>query len=234
MPEPGVEGSAVERWFAEAGIHERAGDYAWLAERLPGRRVLEVGCGAGLGSLAILAQGAKLLVVEPLAECRDALAARLAATGRAASVTVIAGEVGTLGPEALETLGAFAPDCVVCWLAGGSAAQLAECGAAGAADPVKAFRESLHRQVARLAASLPGVAAVQIADRTAFPWHIKDTARDALVGYHRGSTFADLPFAVDRGGALFRKLDVGRWSRELQRRGGMTPVLGSLVARRTP
>lgn len=233
MPEPGVDGSAVERWFAEAETHAGSGDYAWLAERLPGRRVLEVGCGAGFGSEAILAQGAALLVIEPLAACRAALDARLAASGKAGAATVLAGSVGALDQAALDTVRDFSPDCVICWLAGGSANQLATSGATSAADPVKAFRESLHRQVALLADSLPGAAAVQLADRTAFPWQIKDTARDTLVGYHRASTFAELPFACDRSDALFRKLEVGRWSRELQRRGGMTPVLGSLVARKT-
>lgn len=232
MPEPGVDGPAVERWFAEAETHARSGDYAWLAERLPGRRVLEVGCGAGFGSVAIQAQGAALLVIEPIAACRAALDARLAESDRKEAITVLAGSVGALDNGALDAIRDFAPDCIVCWLAGGSAEQLAESGATGAADPVKAFRESLHRQVALLAASLHSVKAVQLADRSAFPWQIKDTARDTLVGYHRASTFADLPFTCDRRDGLFRKLEVGRWSRELQRRGGMTPVLGSLVARK--
>lgn len=220
---------AVERWWQEAELHARSGDYDWLAARVPGRRVVEIGCGAGFSTAALLGYVDALLVVEPEARCRGWLGERVADDRLLA---VVPASVAGLDAGALAQLADFAPDCVVCWLAGASDAQLGGDGA-GNADPVKAYREALHRQVAQLAASLPTVRALQLADRTAFPWQIRDTARDTLVGYHRASTFDGLPFSVERPDALFRKLDVGRWSRELQRRGGLTPVIGSLVARRT-
>lgn len=232
--EPADNESATARWAHEAAIHEAAGDYAWLAERLPGKRIVEVGCGSGHASLAMLAHGIELLVIEPLAQCRQLLGERLAAAGvDGARVRIVDAAIDSLDPSAHEALADFAPDCIVCWLAGGSAAQLAASGAAGAADPVKAFREQLHRRLAELAAELPSVHAVHLADRTAFPWQIKDTARDTLVGYHRASSFAGLPFSIARDDALFRRLDVNRWSPELRRRGGASPALGSLIARKS-
>lgn len=208
-------------------MHQCSGDYAWLAERLPGKRVLEVGCGAAYGSRAI-AERATLAVVEPDASCRDWL---VAAPNGEFSGLVIDGAVGDLNAAQIAAIEEFAPDCVVCWLAGGDESQF-DVSDAAAGDPVKAFRERLHRAVAELAAALPTVKAVQLADRTAFPWQIKDTARDTLVAYHSASSFRELPFHIDRADAVFRKLDVGRWSNELRRRGGLVPVLGSLVARK--
>ena len=225
---------AVDRWAQEAAIHDAAGDYAWLAERLPGTRVIEIGCGSGHASVAMLARGVELLVIEPLAACRQMLAERLAAAAiDGGRVRILDASADSLDSSAREALAAFAPDCIVCWLAGGSAEQLAQAGASAATDPVKAFREHIHRQLAELAAALPSVRAVHLADRTAFPWQIKDTARDTLVSYHRASGFKDLPFTISRDDALFRRLDVNRWSPELRRRGGASPVLGSLIARRS-
>ena len=232
MPEV-VGEPAFERWAHEAAIHEAAGDYAWLAERLPGKRVVEVGCGSGHASIAMLACGVDLLVVEPLAACRQMLSARLAdAAIDPARVRIVDASIGALDAAAPEAIAEFAPDCLVWWLAGGSAEQLTGSGAGAAADPVKAFRELLHRQLAVLAADLPSVRAVHLGDRTAFPWQIKDTARDTLVSYHLAASSSGFPFTVAREDALFRRLDVNRWSPELRRRGGASPVLGSLIARK--
>ena len=98
---------------------------------------------------------------------------------------------------------------------------------------MRLYREAVHRRVAELAAALPTVSAVHLVDRSAFAWKIRDTARDTLLAYHAATTFAGLPFAAERADALYRKLDAGRWSPELARRGGLVPVLGSLLAQRT-
>jgi hypothetical protein len=221
----------VERWRQEAEIHQRCGDYQWMAERLPGSRVVEVGCGAGFGTAAIAARGCRVAVIEPLVRCRE----WVTTAGLPAVELLLDVPVEALTDEQRDRLAAFAPDAIVCWLAGGSEAQIAAAGMPPDAggQRVKAFREAMHRNVARLAVALPTVKAVHLVDRSAFAWQIRDVARDTLVGYHAATTFKALPFAIDRAEALYRRLDAGRWSTELQRRGGATPVLGSLVARRT-
>ncbi|MCX4745717.1 methyltransferase domain-containing protein [Kitasatospora sp. NBC_01287] len=50
--------------------------FAHLAERVPGRRVLEVGAGTGKATLGLLAQGFSVTCVEPVAEMAAVLARR--------------------------------------------------------------------------------------------------------------------------------------------------------------
>jgi hypothetical protein len=125
----------------------------------------------------------------------------------------------------------FAPTWVVCWLMGAEDSALDP--SLPSAQAVQKHREGVHRQVAELAAALPSVAAVHLVDRTAFPWKIKDTARETLVLYHQATTFAGLPFRLDRADARYRKLDERQWPAPGNRpAAGIVPVLGSLVARR--
>lgn len=223
----------IVRWLAEGERHARAGDYAWMAGLVPAGPVLEVGCGGGYSTEALIAAGHPVMVVEPDAACRELARERL----QDAMPPVLAATVAeALEPARLAELERFAPLTVVCWLMGGNDADVAAAGpGAPHGKAVQAFREGVHRQVCELAARLPSVRQIHLVDRTAFPWKIKDTARDTLVLYHSATTFAGLPFTLAKTDTLYRKLDATAWPDAGQRGrvAGIVPVLGSLIARRT-
>ena len=224
---------AFVRWQAEGEKHWQSGDYLWMAERVDAGRVLEVGCGAGFGTLALARRGIRVMALEPVADCIAIAAARVRDALPPGGLAPIFLEVmaGRLGEAEQARVREFAPEWIVCWLMGAEDSALDP-----ALTPVQAVqkhREAVHRQVAELAASLPTVRAVHLVDRSAFPWKIKDTARETMVFYHQASTLAGLPFTLDRGDTLYRKLDERQWPAAAGRAAnGIVPVLGSLVARR--
>ena len=234
-----MSGSAVAeeivRWLAEGERHERGGDYAWMAGLVPPGPVLEIGCGGGYSTAALIAAGHSVMSIEPDPACRELVRDRLQAAGSGPKL-IAATAADAQAPELLAEIEVFAPLTVVCWLMGGSDADVAAAGpGASQGKAVQAFREGVHRQVCELAARLPSVRQIHLVDRTAFPWKIKDTARDTLVLYHSATTFAGLPFALAKSDTLYRKLDASAWP-DVGQRGrvaGIVPVLGSLIARRT-
>lgn len=224
----------LDYWRTEGEAYVRRGDYAWMAGLVPGRRVLEIGCGLGFGSAALVARGLAVLAIDTLPECLAACAARL---GEAAgAVTLMQADVAALTTGQLAAIEAFSPDAVVCWLMGAPAATTgAAAGDGGTA--VAAYREAVHRQVAQLAARLPTVRALHLVDRTAIPWQAKDIGRDTLLRYHLGSTLRDLPFVAERRHAQYRKLegdalDAARIRRAYPGLTGVVPTLASLLAER--
>lgn len=222
--------AVLQRWAREAAQHDRHGDYAWLAEQVPGQRVVEIGCGAAYSTLALGRRGKALLVLESDATCVGWARERLADV---APLTLLEADLFALGDAERAVLAAFAPDSVVCWLAGGdeTSPAMAESGLSPYAQVVH-YRERLHRAVAELAACLPSVNWLHLADRTAFPWKMKEVGRETLAMMHRQKTFAGLPISAEKGDALYRKLDPA----SLENRGrngppGVVPVLGALLAR---
>jgi hypothetical protein len=226
----GEPGAVLPRWRDEAEKHWRAGDYAWMAGHVAGSRVVEVGCGIGCSTQALVAAACRVLVVEADAACRAAAAERV---GVAAPVEWLAADVLAPDAAAYARLAEFAPDTVVCWLFGVPDAALAP--DLPAHQAVAQAREKAQRSVAELAARLPSVARIHFVDRTAFPWKIKDTARDTLLMLHTLSTLAGLPFSAQRGDAVYRKLDASTWpqGRHGVSTAGIVAVLGSLLARRS-
>lgn len=219
-------------WEAEGERYARRGDYEWMAALVPGRRVLEIGCGVGFSTQALGARGLAVLAIDSLPECLAATQARV--TGL--DVSLLAADLAMLTDEQRRQIEVFAPDCVVCWLMGAPAETTgAQAGDAG--QGVIAYREKLHRLVAELAASLPTVGALHLVDRTVIPWQAKDIGRDTLVGYHQGKTLRDLPFAAERRHALYRKLEDSAASLVPMRKThpalkGAVPTLASLLAER--
>lgn len=221
-------------WEEEGAAYARRGDYDWMASLVPGRRVLEIGCGVGFGTLALARRGIAVYAVDSLAECLDATRLKLAEAGLEA--TLAAAEVTALPATERAAIEAFAPDTVVCWLMG-APADITGAATTDGGKAVAAYREKVHRAVAELAAGLPGVQALHIVDRTAIPWQAKDLGRDTLVGYHGGKTLQGLPFVAERRHALYRKLgestaqfaDLRRSHPALK---SVVPVLASLLAER--
>jgi SAM-dependent methyltransferase len=219
-------------WESEGEAYVRHGDYEWMASLVPGRRVLEIGCGLGFGTQALLARGLSVLAIDSLDECLQATAQRTAHP----DLSLAKMDIAHLNAEQRTTIEQFAPDSVVCWLMGAPAAVTgAQLGDAGRA--VASYREKIHRLVAELAASLPGVRYLHLLDRTAIPWQAKDIGRDTLVRYHAGKTLLDLPFTADRRHALYRKLaenvlemaQIRKLNPDMK---SVVPTLASLLAER--
>ena len=226
-------GEFLAYWQHEGEAYVRHGDYDWMAGLVPGRRVLEVGCGVGYATQALLKRGLQVLAVDSLAEC---LAATRQRVGDANDLDLLQAELPALSAEARQAIERFAPQTVVCWLMGAPATTTgAQAGDGGGA--VAAYREKIHRAVAELAAGLPSVQALHLVDRTAIPWQAKDIGRETLLRYHQGKTLLDLPFAADRLHALYRKLgesvvDIAHARRLNPSLKSVVPVLASLLAKR--
>ena len=219
-------------WEAEGQHYVRRGDYEWMAALVPGRKVLEIGCGVGFATQSLAARGLNVLAIDALPECLAATQARVAGW----EVTLLPAEVLALTAGQRAQIEAFAPDVVVCWLMG-APADVTGATATDGGKAVIAYREKIHRAVAELAGSLPTVRALHLVDRTVIPWQAKDIGRDTLVGYHAGKTLLDLPFAAERKNALYRKIDDNSVEIERIRKShpslkSAVPVLASLLAER--
>ncbi|MCL2523822.1 MAG: class I SAM-dependent methyltransferase [Betaproteobacteria bacterium] len=217
-------------WQEEGERYARHGDYAWMASLVPGRRVLEIGCGPGFSTQALAAGGLAVLALDALPECLAATEARIAG----ADVRLLAADLAALSDEQRDQIAAFAPDAVVCWLMG-APADITGAQAADSGRAVIAYREKMHRLVAELAASLPTARALHLVDRTVIAWQAKDIGRDTLVGYHLGKTLRDLPFTATRQNALYRKLEDVAATRPTPTHPalkGAVPTLASLLAER--
>ncbi|WP_153147191.1 class I SAM-dependent methyltransferase [Dechloromonas sp. H13] len=226
-------GEFLGYWRSEGDAYARHGDYEWMASLVTGSRVLEIGCGLGFGTAALVARGLAVLAIDTLPEC-------LAATGGrpdvGAGVVLRQADVANLDSDALAAITAFAPDTVVCWLMGAPATTTGAAAGDGG-QAVVAYREAMHRKVAELAAALPSVRHLHLVDRTAIPWQAKDIGRDTLVRYHLGKTLRDLPFSAERGNALYRKLassapELAHLRRAHPSLKGVVPTLASLMAER--
>lgn len=219
-------------WEHEGLAYVRRGDYEWMASLVPGKRVLEVGCGVGFATQALVSRGLTVLALDNLDECLATTRARLAGAG----ASFLQADLLALNDAQRTQIGTFAPDTVLCWLMGAPAETIGATASDGG-TAVAAYREKIHRAVAVLAASLPGVQAIHFVDRTAIPWQAKDIGRDTLVRYHLGKTLLDLPFDAQRSDALYRKLgdnvvDIGQVRKPHPALKSVVPTLASLLVKR--
>lgn len=226
-------GDFLGYWRHEGERYVQHGDYQWMAAQAPGQRILEIGCGLGFGTEALLKRGARVLALDTLPACLAATQERVAGQGEA---TLLAADVTALDVDLHQQIEAFAPETVVCWLMG-APASVTGAAAHDGGRAVIAYRERIHRAVAELAAASPTVQALHLVDRTAIPWQAKDIGRDTLVAYHLGKTLLDLPFTANRAQASYRKLEEKAVSMAQARimtpaMKGVVPTLASLVAER--
>jgi SAM-dependent methyltransferase len=220
-------------WEAEGQAYVRRGDYDWMAGLIPGQRALEIGCGVGYSTAALLGRGLAVLAIDSLPECLAATGQRAAGQG----LTLLPADLAQLNDTQRDAIMAFQPDTVACWLMGAPAEITGATPSEAGQQAVAAYREKMHRLVAELAASLPSVRYLHLVDRTAIPWQAKDIGRDTLIRYHNDKTLRDLPFAGERRHALYRKIEDGAAPLAQLRKShpalkGVVPTLASLLAER--
>ena len=219
-------------WENEGDNYVRHGDYDWMASLVPGKRVLEVGCGLGFGTQALLARGLAVLAVDSLADCLQATGQRQ----QHEQLSLLQLDITQIDETQRAQMTAFAPDTVVCWLMG-APAEVTGALASDGGKAVSAYREKIHRALAELAASLPSVRYLHLVDRTAIPWQAKDIGRDTLVRYHSSKTLLDLPLTAERRHALYRKLaenvlEMAQMRKLNPTMKSVVPTLASLLAER--
>lgn len=213
------------RWREESSLLERDGAYAWLCSRITGQRVLEVGCGFGSSTVALLSAGKTVFALDNRLDCLQAT------QQRAPDATYGVADVQHYDARLIDDLTTFAPDAVVCWLAGAPAESLPR--DVPAAYAVMQHRLQLQQSVLRLAARLDSVQTVHLADRTAFPWKMKDAGRQTMMRLIETVVLTDTPFALSAADVQFRKLVMplitARASGALQ---GVIPVIGEATLKR--
>lgn len=222
----------IAYWEDEGQAYVRRGDYDWMASLVPGQRVLDIGCGIGFATQALVGRNLQVLAIDILPECLAATGARIASS----SVHLLQADVSALDEAQFSAIVDFAPETVVCWLMG-APADVTGASAGDGGMAVATYREKTHRAVAELAARLPSVAALHLVDRTAIPWQAKDIGRDTLMRYHNDKTLAGLPFAGTRQHALYRKLgdnvvELARGRPQHPALKSVVPTLASLLALR--
>lgn len=219
-------------WEREGESYVRRGDYEWMAALVPGRRILEIGCGVGHATRALGERGLSVLALDVLDESLEATRRRVAGQ----EVALLKAEVTVLDEAQRRQIEDFFPETVVCWLMG-APAETTGATATDGGQAVAAYRERIHRAVAELAASLPTVQALHYVDRTAIPWQAKDIGRDTLLRYHQDKTLLGLPFVAERRNALYRKLDdttadMAQFRKSHPALRSVVPTLASLLAER--
>lgn len=221
----------LDYWVDEGQQYARRGDYQWMASLISGTKLLEIGCGPGFSTQALIDRGFDILVAENEPACLSQM--RSKSLGK---VGVLEADILALTSSQKEEIEKFEPDTVVCWLMGApssvtSASQL------DAGQAVVAYREKMHRAITELANNLPSVMQIHFIDRTVMPWQAKDIGRDTLVNYHNEKTLSGLPFSASRENATYRKIEASPLEAANIRRlyptvKGVVPVLASLLAKR--
>lgn len=216
--------ATLARWQAESLQLERAGLYDWLANRIPGQRVLEIGCGFGASTAALIKRGKTVFALDNRMDCLTATQQRMP------EATYGVADVHHYDERLVDDLQAFAPDAVVCWLAGAPAESLPR--EVPAAYAVMQHRLVLQQAVVRLAARLESVRTVHLADRTAFPWKMKDTGRQTMAKMIETTVIVDAPFTLTDADVQFRKIPESN-SVETTALQGVVPVIGEATLTRT-
>lgn len=216
--------ATLVRWQTESAALARSGVYRWLAGRVPGRRVLEIGCGFGASTRALAQAGKEVFALDNRMDCLQA------SQQWVPEATYGMADVHHYDERLLEDLGQFAPDAVVCWLAGAPSDALPR--DVPEAYAVMQHRLVLQQAVVRLAARLATVKTVHLADRTAFAWKMKDTGRQTLVHMLTSAVLLDTPFEVAAADVQFRKLEGALGESVAQALPGVVPVIGEATLKR--
>lgn len=214
----------LSRWTSESTDLERQGAYDWLCTRVSAGRVLEIGCGFGLSTAALHRHGKSVFALDNRMDCLEA------ARERVPDAVFGLADVGQVHEMLVADLIDFAPEAMVLWMAGAPAEALPR---AVPEQAVMQYRLAFQRAAVALAAQVPSIATVHLADRTAFPWQMKDAGRETMATVIRNAVIAEAPFKLDVCDVQFRKLTLPLSTSSHAMPAGIGPVLGEATLRRT-
>ena len=216
----------LARWLSESSDLEKQGAYDWLCGRISSAatRVLEIGCGFGASTAALVRHGKTVFALDNRLECLEATRERVpdAIYGLA--------DVAQIHEMLLADLKDFAPEAMVLWIAGAPAESLPH--HVPAQQAVMQYRLAFQKAALMLAAQVPSIMSVHLADRTAFPWQMKDAGRDTMAQIIRASVIANAPFSVDVADVQFRKLNLPFSAARHAMPAGISAVLGEAMLKR--
>lgn len=207
----------LKRWASEAVDLERQGAYKWLCSRVNAQRVLEIGCGFGHSTLALSRHDKTVFALDNRMDCLEAAQALVpdAIFGLA--------DVGHVHEQLIHDLNDFSPQAMVLWIGGAPSESLPRNVPAQYA--VMQYRLAFQQAAVALAAQIKSIKSIHLADRTAFPWSMKDTGRQTVAQLIKSSVIGNAPFAVECIDVQFRKLTAAPALRHHALPGGMVPVL---------
>lgn len=214
----------LERWREEAAVFVREGAYDWLASRIPGQRILEIGCGFGASTAALKNAGKNVFALDNRMDCLETT------RDKVDGLMLGLADVRYYDERLLADLNEFAPDAVVCWMAGAPADDLPR-----DVPPTYAtmqHRLDLQRAVVALASRLPTAHTLHLADRTAFPWKMKDAGRQTWFRMLQAAVIPGSAFTLDEKDIVFRKLTLGQPIPGSSALAGVVPVLGEASFKR--
>ena len=128
-------------------------------------------------------------------------------------------------PELLVAdLNEFAPAAMILWLAGAPADDLPRDVPEQYA--VMQYRLAFQQAAVALAGQVKSISHVHLADRTAFPWSMKDAGRATMAQLITTSIIGSSPFTVTQSDVQYRKLASPVSLSRHATLGGIVPVLG--------
>jgi len=204
----------LKRWSSEASDLEKQGAYDWLCDRIKSTRILEIGCGFGRSTLSLSRHGKQIFALDNRMDCLEAT--------RDLVPDAIYGlaDVGQVHELLVKDLKEFAPEAMVLWIAGAPAEALPQ--NVPAHQAVMQYRLAFQRAAVTLAGQIDSIRTIHIADRTVFPWAMKDAGRQTMAQVITTAVIGSSPFKVSQADVQFRKLT----SMHHALPGGMVPVLG--------
>jgi SAM-dependent methyltransferase len=216
--------ATLARWREESLQLAHLGVYDWLSSRVAGTRVLEIGCGFGASTAALVRGEKTVFALDNRMDCLEATRQLVP------QATYGVADLHQYDARLIDDLKTFAPDAVVCWLSGAPADALPR--DVPAAYAVMQHRLLLQRAVVRLATALDSVQRVHLADRTAFPWKMKDSGRQTMCKMIASAVINDAPFTMSASDVQFRKLDIPRSLPETAALQGVVPLIGEATLKR--
>ena len=214
----------LARWSSEALDLDKQGAYDWLCSRVKAARVLEIGCGFGASTAALFRHGKRVFALDNRMDCLEAARALVP------EATFGLADIRQVHALLIQDLAEFAPEAMVLWIAGAPAEALPRDVPEHYA--VMQYRLAFQQAAVALAGQVSSIRTVHVADRTAFPWAMKDAGRETMAQMITTSVIGASPFRVAPADVQFRKLQVPVAPMPKGAPTGIVPVLGEATLHR--
>jgi 2-polyprenyl-3-methyl-5-hydroxy-6-metoxy-1,4-benzoquinol methylase len=215
-------------WERSAAAFSSAGHYKWMSKQLgKSERVIEVGCGSGASTEALLNDGRYVLAIESNRHCADLALQRLKEKGISAEeitveqlsqlplseearLQIVVADVLSLAIDQISS-GTF--DAIVCWMTGTHPHHISQAlnkpYTALEKSDMALYRSNIQERCYELGTRvLKSEGVVHVVDRAAIrSWSDKDWMREELVKLHR--SMADTKYHLDKSDCYVRRITEG-------------------------